>query len=335
MGTLNPHPMILPHVGRDAPELAAFDATTRRAFTVLYDMVDGYASEPPVWQVTRYLVSIGSLLFGAESRVMLEPGWRAVSSLTRLSLPSTGLPAPEPGEIHPGDATLAWYGYADVAPAKLSLGDFIVHMENVGLGRPSTYAKHAQNLLKTGLIEGPNDVRLSKRGKKLLTGIRASSAARFNAEFSRNFLNDLDAIEAGALSVPKALVGWLSAEHATQAITWLDAMKIEGDLATVAYEAREEADRSTILWPAGVIAAEIDPERTLAQDSPERQARRELNEEAASRSTDWLQMSAAERRDKRIEICADHEFITVDEWRNKYRFDLLRRWFVGWLVDEA
>lgn len=335
MGTLNPHPMILPHVGRDAPELAAFDVTTRQAFTVLYDMVDGYASEPPTWQVTRYLVSIGSLLFGAESREMLEPGWRAVSSLANVSLPLTGLPARAPGGIHPGDATLAWHGYADVTAAKLSLGDFIVHMEKVGLGRPSTYAKHAQNLLKTGLIEGPNDVRLSSRGKKLLTGIRETSAGRFNAEFCRNFLNDLDAIESGALSASKALVGWLSAEYAKYATDWLDTMKIEGDLATVTYEARERADRSTILWPAGALPADIDPEQTLAQDSPERQMRRELNEEAASRSTDWLQMSAAERRDRRIDICAEHECTTANEWRKKYQFDLLQRWLVGWTIDEV
>ncbi|WJF90391.1 DNA topoisomerase [Paraburkholderia bonniea] len=327
--------MILPHVARDAPELAAFDATTRRVFTVVYDMVDGYASEPPVWQVTRYLVAAGSLLFGAESRLALEPGWRAVASLAHISLPSTGLPSPGPGEIHPGEATLVWHGYADVAQMKLSLGDFIVHMEKAGLGRPSTYARHAQNLLKTGLIEGSNDVRLSRRGHKLLAGIRASSAARFNAAFCRKFLNDLDAIESGALSTAKALAGWLSVEHANHATDWLDTLQIEGDLAALTYEAREGADRSTIFWPAGALPAELDPEQMLAQDSPERQIRRELNEDAADCSMDWLQMSVAERRDKRIDLCAEREGIAAGEWQKKYQFDLLQRWLVGWVIDEV
>ncbi len=326
------HPMILPHEARDSPNLSQLSNNARKVYSVLYDMVDGYASPPPVWKVTRYIVNIDGAVFGNEEATLIQPGWRSVTLLRNIPQNKTYLPPAE--EIPESSAQIVSYTSSAVSPAKMTIGDFILHMEKHGLGRPSTYANHAQKLINEGLIVSANNVTLSDKGRSMLNALRNTAAARFNADFTRSFLADLDSIDNGKLSIQECFSRWLSPSHASQAANWLQRQHIEGDYATVFYEARDDSERLSVPWTAGTLPREIDPEMNLPADSTYREYRKWLNNEAASRTKNWIALTQEERISMRIVVDAEKLDLTEKAWRDKYAFDLLRRWLVGWSVSQ-
>lgn len=214
----------------------------------------------------------------------------------------------------------------------MSLGDFIAHMEKEGLGRPSTYAAHAQSLMDYGLIASLADVNLTPKGRTMLQALRQNGASRYNAEFTKEFLRQLADIESGKRAPADSLSEWLSPANASIASHWLDGCQIQGDAAAIFYEARDETDRTYVFWPAGSFPKELDPELVLPPDSPHRTHRAQLNRQAAESVGDqWQGCSEQERVERRIAVTAQHDQMSTEHWKDVYRFDLLRRWLVGWL----
>lgn len=322
------HPMILPHVGKDSPKVAALSPTARQVYPLLYDMVDAYASDQPVWAVTRYLVRIHGVLYGAERSELVHPGWRAIASHADLPLTPSYLSAVS--KPISGDMTIQALLRKPVRMPSMSVGDLIHHMEKTQLGRPATYASHAQKLLQNGWIVSQKNIQLTDTGQALLQRIRESKARRFNADFSRAMLADLDAIEDGKLSTGEGFARWLMPKVAQTAEQWLQTQSIHGDLASLAYQARDELDRTVVEWPAGAVPKSIDPEQLLPPICPEREYRQQLNQRAADMADDWLMLTPAERIERRIQVDAETKNMTESQWKAHYTFDLLHRWYVGW-----
>lgn len=238
------HPMILPHVAKNSPKVAALSPTARRVYPLLYDMVDAYASDQPVWAVTRYLVRIHGVLYGAEQCELVQPGWRAIASHADLPLTPSYLSAVS--KPISGEMTIQALLRKPVRMPPMSVGDLILHMGKTQLGRPATYASHAQKLLQNGWIVSQKNIQLTDTGQALLQRIRESKARRFNADFSRAMLADLDAIEDGKLSTQEGFARWLMPEVAQIAEQWLQNQSIRGELASLAYQARDNLDRSVV-----------------------------------------------------------------------------------------
>lgn len=213
----------------------------------------------------------------------------------------------------------------------MGLGDFVAHMEREGLGRPSTYATHAQTLLDRELIVSLSDITLTTKGRTILQSLRQSDASCFDAGFTKQFLRQLDDIESGKRVAADCLSEWLNPMNASIATEWLDGCDIQGDVAALFYETRDELGHSTVFWPVGEIPKELDPELVLPADSPLRVHRAQLNHQAAENAgEEWQRYSNHERIARRIELAAQFEKISVELWRSKHQFDLLSRWITGW-----
>lgn len=324
------HPMILPHEPKDSKRIDGLSPLTRKVYSLLYDMVDGYASAKPVWSVTRYVVRINGTLYGTESVTLSNAGWRAIPSLSNIPLEH---PPISPNLFSPidGDARILSLQRQPKDRSLKTVALLVLHMDKTGLGRPATYAKHAQSLLDNGLITSLNQATLTNKGQEMLSAIRASTARRFTANFTRSMLKDLDAIETGELSTEEGFANWLKPDVAGLAEQWLQMQSIEGDLAAISYEARDQSNRESIYWPAGIMPKVLDPELTLPVECEERKYRSLLNREAAHSAPDWLSLSAQERVERRIFVESQRKGITVEQWKVTYNYDLLRRWTVGWL----
>lgn len=324
------HPMILPHEPKDSKRIDGLSPLTRKVYSLLYDMVDGYASAKPVWSVTRYVVRINGTLYGTESITLSNAGWRAIPSLSNIPLEHPPI-SPNLFSLIDGEARIVSLKRQPKERSSKTVAQLILHMDKTGLGRPATYAKHAQSLLDNGLITSLNQATLTNKGHEMLSAIRASTARRFTADFTRSMLKDLDAIESGLLSTEEGFANWLKPEVATMAEQWLLTQSIEGDLATISYEARDQSNRESIYWPAGIVPKVLDPELTLPVECEERAYRRSLNREAAHSAPDWLSLSAQERVERRISVESHKNGMTIDQWKVTFNYDILRRWTVGWL----
>lgn len=326
---MDAHPMILPHAAKDSPAVALLSPNARKVFDLLYDMVDGYASARPVWAIKRWVIKVGDSLHGSEQVQLVSPGWREVGRFEADPAPDFGIPRVDVPV--PSVTFVKATGTKAVVPPTLHLGDFIRHMEIEGLGRPSTYAPHAQKLLDTGWIVGMQNVTLSASGRATLDRIRASDAAVFDAQFCRRFLWQLDEVAAGRRTPRECLREWLEEPDATMTIEWIERLHIEGDSAQTAYEARENIDRVTVYWPAGMLPPDLDPEVSLPSDSLYRDQRTAINNAAAALVGEkWLDMSHEERAGARIRVVAGREAVSVEEWMETHRYDVLKRWLVGW-----
>jgi hypothetical protein len=323
--------MILPHEPKNSNKVDALSPIARKVYPLLYDMVDGFASDKPVWAVTRYIVRIQDIVYGTEHVTLVEPGWRAIPSLNIIPLARSPLWNVNLFSASDRKARIYSIERLVVEPPTMTVAELILQMEKTGLGRPATYASHTQKLLNRGLIKSLTEATLTIQGEKLLKAIRDSSARRFNADFTRSMLSDLDDIENGKLSTEDGFAHWLSPEVARMAEQWLQTQTIEGDVATVAYEAREQQDRRSIYWPAGAVPRSIDPEFTLPPACFEREQRAQINMEASKLAPDWLTLSHHERVDLRIAYLATQNDLSVEQWKANYVFDILSRWKVGWL----
>jgi len=330
------HPMILPHVGKDAPELSALSVDARKVFDLLYDLVDGYASDAPTWSVERWTIALDQHLYGCERISAMQSGWRAIASLRPLPPPDAGLPRVEQ-ELADGAEVEVVAHSVDIAHDKpMTLGEFIVHMEQSGLGRPSTYAAHAQALLDKGWIADASEVELTGKARDLHARLVSSEGTRYDADFTRAFLLQLDAIENGSMTPAQCLNAALDGDVDVDAsiLEWIDQLEISGDAAQVVYEAREQLDRTTVAWQVGRVPAHMDPELALSPEAPERALRAEINQAAAAGTGQaWQACPMAERVNRRIEILAARQGLGADAWRTENRFNVLSRWLVGWVLE--
>ena len=328
--TMQAHPMIVPFATPDEPAAAKLSQNGQEVFNLLYDMVSAYTLGRPQWNVERWVVTLEGNVYAAERWQLIHEGWRSIPSHhdfprhSLFQLPSeAALPLPSAEVIAESIERLPLH-------PQTNLGDFIGIMASEGLGRPSTFAAHAQKLLDRKWVDGIDNANLTDKGRETLHKIRESEAACYNMGFCKAFLSSLDAIEEGQKSPRDCLNEWFGPQ-AEPLSSWIESQQIEGDLAGAAYEARDGADRATVFWPAGWLPAGIDPERTVPPDSEWRLKRASINQSAAqSTNGQWLNLTAKQRSSARIKILAGEEGISVKEWEDKYCFDLLARWLVGW-----
>lgn len=92
---------------------------------------------------------------------------------------------------------------------------------------------------------------------------------------------------------------------------------------------------SQIIWDGMALPAELDPDRSLRADAPERALRQEIQQEAARVAGDnWLLMSDSERCWLRGAALAARQVpggpAHLGDWIRARQYDTLFRWTVGW-----
>lgn len=328
---MSAHPMIVPLAGREAASSLP-TVRAQQVFLLLHDAVEAFANPPPVWEVQRYTVSFQNKLYALEKSTLLSHGWRQGSyQEAPLSYARSWLPASFP--IQPGRAVAIRTSFQPLPRQPVNMTVLLTAMVQRRIGRPSTYASHVGKLFGAmAYVTSVDDMCLSAAGEARLSALRQSEMRHIDAAFCGTFEDKLDAIERGT-ETPSGLLQWALGEQGIPLGKWIENLDIGGTPAAMVYEARDHQARTTIEWDAQGIPPNWNPELLLAKDTPERQRRVEINTQTAERVGDqWLSLDALQRAELRIETIAHAMDISIAQWKERHRFDLLARWIVGWIA---
>lgn len=88
--------------------------------------------------------------------------------------------------------------HTDTCPTKYNIGDLIKKLEQLGIGRPSTFANMAEiNIERENAILVDQKINVTQKGKKLNELIQKIMPELINLEFTANFEKELDIIAEG------------------------------------------------------------------------------------------------------------------------------------------
>jgi len=313
--------------GWDEKSVQVYDIVRRRALAAM--------APRPILEECRRVLMVQDILIALGWRKILEKGWHAV--LPEQPLPEPAIPdsATEMGQLLDDlDIDLDVVQIIDVTidkpECKLTMSDTVELMRQQEIGRPSTYARAIDNLVKKGWLEVSEDgVKISPHGLDALQQLLRIEPL-LDASFTQKLEEQLDKIDSGILAPSEAMKSLSSiiSEADIKNLHWLDTVgePFAGEPAYVAYARR---DREPVHAPP-VFTVTDDPERMLPPDDPVRLARDRFHAAMlAAHGINWWRLSSEERASYMVEAVLEVVNAEPALWEKRIRYDALLRWCLG------